>query len=660
MQKLEDVKGIGSKRLECLHAANIFSLRDLLFVMPISYKDTLEDSDLNTIQKGDKVCLSGAVSKIRLSRFHGISQVTATLITEQGNIPFQYFNQPWMKENLSGLEDVILYGRVDEYKGKLMLNSPSIESERGIIPTYKALLNIPNKMLLSLITIALESLSECVKETLPLSVREKHHLCEINFALRQIHFPLSKEALQIAKRRMAFENLFLYQAAMGFIKKSKGKGVQIMGADAKEYISSLPFELTEAQQNVLKTIEKDLKKEAPMSRLVQGDVGCGKTAVAFGAVFMAAQKGFQSAMMAPTEILARQHYISAKETFKSLHIECGLLVASMKAKEKREALEKIKDGTYGLVIGTHALLSEQVIYHALGLVITDEQHRFGVKQRKMLQNKAELTPNALVMSATPIPRSLALVLYGDLDISIIDQMPKGRSKVETRIVGEEKRDAMYSFIINEVKKGRQAYIVCPLVEESEVLEAKSAQDMYAYLAMGSLKDIRLGLVYGKQKQEDKESTMQKFVAGEIDVLVSTTVIEVGVNVPNATVMVIESAEMFGLSQLHQLRGRVGRGKDKSWCFFMAKKNQRLDVMVQTNDGFVIAEEDLKQRGPGDFLGTRQHGEASDFMSADVKLIEETKCAYQELIKENKKDDLEMVHTSAKEAFSKVMEQIAFD
>jgi len=365
-----------------------------------------------------------------------------------------------------------------------------------------------------------------------------------------------------------------------------------------------------------------------MSRLVQGDVGCGKTALAFGAIAMTCGAGFQAAMMAPTEILARQHYESAKAMLEPMGITCGLMIGSMKAAEKRTAHAKAADGSWQAVFGTHALISEGVTYQHLGLVVTDEQHRFGVRQRSTLQEKGESdgrAPHVLVMSATPIPRTLALILYGDLDVSVVDELPPGRTPVKTRVVPEEKRGDMYSFLREQVRQGRQAYVVCPLVEDSEAIEnVRSARATFDSLNRGVLSGLRVGLTWGAQPAEEKAEVLRSFSAGELDVLVSTTVIEVGVNVPNASVMVIENAERYGLSQLHQLRGRVGRGSAESWCFLLAEENQRLKILTQTNDGFLVAQKDLELRGPGDLMGTRQSGEeiAGFLLDGDVRLLEE--------------------------------------
>ena len=660
MRNLSELKGVGKTRLEALKNAGVETLRDLLFTLPISYKDTQTVVPLDKIEPGQAVCVCGYVSGVRLARFGGRSNVTATLRDEAGRVTLQYFNQPWMKENLTTDRELLLYGRVEEYTGKLVLNSPSIETERALQPVYRAIHGVPGKVMRALILQALDQIEDCVTETLPEAVRRAHQLCEINYALRQAHFPQGREALLAAKRRMAFEALLLYQAAMGLLRGARGQGVQMRISGADAYWDSLPYQPTGAQRRALNDIAGDLSTPFAMGRMVQGDVGCGKTAVAFGAIYLAARAGYQSALMAPTEILARQHLLSAQKVLEPLHISCGLLLGGMKAQERREALENIRSGVWQAVIGTHALIGEKVAFARLGLVITDEQHRFGVRQRRALSQKAEEEPNALVMSATPIPRSLALILYGDLDLSVIDEMPPGRTPVVTRVVPEEKREGLYAFLISEAKSGHQAYIVCPLVEEGEGTDAKSAQETYAFLSLGPLKSLRLGLTYGSQEQAEKERVIDAFSKGELDVLVSTTVIEVGVNVPNATVMVIENADRFGLSQLHQLRGRVGRGADKSWCFLLAKKNERLDALCRTGDGFEIAAEDLKQRGPGDLLGTRQHGELLLGAETDVRLIEETRECLKALRAPERAADLNAVNASAREMYQKILPQIALN
>ena len=670
MMELSGLKGLGKARLNTLEQAGIRTMADLLLTLPVRYQDTSSVTPLAKAVPGAEICVAGYPKAApRLSRFRGMSSVTLRLCDETGSLPVIWFNQPWLQGQIGPEDYLVLYGRVDrDRQGRIRLCSPAVVKERGILPVYRALPGIPAKTMREIIRQALLQLEDCCPETLPDILRLKYHLCERNFALRQAHFPETREDLAIALRRLSFEGLLLYQAAAAALRGERSRGIQMAlpekGAEA--FFASLPFPPTGAQRRVLGDIAKDLAAPSAMGRMVQGDVGCGKTALAFGAMYLAAQAGYQSALMAPTEILARQHLESARKTLEPLGVSCGLLVGGMKAKERREALESIASGAWQAVIGTHALISEGVSYHRLGLVVTDEQHRFGVRQRRLLSRKGqEDAPavNELVMSATPIPRSLALVLYGDLDLSVVDEMPPGRTPVRTRIVPEDRREGLYSFIRAEAAKGRQTYIVCPLVEESEQIDARSAQETYAELCTGPLSDLRLGLTYGGQEAGEKEETIHRFSAGEIDVLVSTTVIEVGVNVPSATVMVIENADRFGLSQLHQLRGRVGRGAEESWCFLMAAPNERLKTLCETSDGFRIAQRDLELRGPGDFLGTRQHGDTllpGMALGADMNLLEETSQCLKWLRSPGYEEEWARVRQAANEAFAAAVQEIAMN
>ena len=668
---LKDLRGVGKTRLESLRAAGILSLRDLLFFLPTGYKDTTVLTTIGELLPGQAAAVMGAIKgKPRLSRFRGLNSVTASLWDETGHISVIWYNQPWMEKNLSGQEQVLLYGRMEERKGKRQMVNPSLEEEPGIVPIYRPLEGLPGKIMRALVETALAQVEDTCPETLPNSLRLRWGLCEKNYAIRQAHFPQSREALSSARRRLSFEQLLFYQTALGLLRSRKEQGVSfpVSPSEMETFWQSLPFAPTGAQCRVLSEIVADLVSPHPMARLVQGDVGSGKTALAFGALFLTVRHGYQGALMAPTEILARQHLKSAKAMLEPLGITCGLLLGGMKAAERREALAAIRDGIWQVVIGTHALISEGVEYRNLALVVTDEQHRFGVRQRTALAQKGtygegELPPNVLVMSATPIPRTLALILYGDLDLSVVDELPPGRTPVTTRIVPEEKREAMYGFIKSEAAKGRQAYIVCPLVEESEALnDVKAAQSHYAELVSGPLKGLRVGLTYGKQPAQEKTEVLDAFAAGEMQVLVATTVIEVGVNVPNATIMVIEDAERFGLSQLHQLRGRVGRGSEQSWCFLLAEPNERLKTLTATNDGFEIARKDLQLRGPGEFFGTRQHGAPllpGLSMDGDVKLLDETQKCLREL--RNQKEyrvEWAMVQAQARQDFAHRLQQVS--
>ncbi len=623
------MRGVGPARMESLRAVGIVSLRDLLYTLPVRYEDRTKLTPCAEA-RGEVLVMGVVQEKPKFSRFNGLSRVTATLRDDSGRLSLAWYNQPWMMQQLPVGEPIMLFGRIGEKQGRRVLQNASLVQETSIQPVYKAIKGIPAKSFRTMMAQALEQVDDTCPETLPNALRLRHGLCELNFALREAHFPANLENLKLARRRLAFEQMLMYQAALSLMRHHKEDGLPIPLADtsAADFWQTMPFPPTNAQRRVLEEVAADLRRTRAMSRLIQGDVGCGKTALAFGAITMVCKAGFQAAMMAPTEILARQHFASAKAMLEPLGIRCGLLVGSMKAKEKKDAHAACASGEWDAVFGTHALISEGVGYRHLGLVVTDEQHRFGVRQRSTLQEKGaqeEKAPHVLVMSATPIPRTLALILYGDLDVSVVDELPPGRTPVKTRIVPEGKREAMYGFLRAEVAKGRQGYVVCPLVDESEMLEdVRSAKETYDDLVHGVLHGLRVGLTWGTQKADEKAAVLADFSAGTLDVLVSTTVIEVGVNVPNASVMIIENAERYGLSQLHQLRGRVGRGSAESWCFLLAEENERLRILTQTNDGFLVAQKDLELRGPGDLMGTRQSGEMLQgfLLDGDVKLLEE--------------------------------------
>ena len=580
--ELTQLEGIGPVRAESLRAMGIYSLRDLLFTLPVRYDDFSVTMPCCTRQEGNIVVSGVVVSEPKLSVFHGLKRVTTTISDESGKMPVCWYNEPWIVNHVHEGDHLKLFGRLSVKNNRRTLQNPRILSdEEKLCPVYKAIKGFPSKSFRKLIRSALEMTDDCCEETLPPDFRLRYRLCELNYAICQAHFPDDMEALKIARRRLAFEQILLYLVYVSMTKSRKESSTPFVFAEnvQEKFWSSLSFEPTNAQKKVLDEIAGDLQKNTAMSRMVQGDVGSGKTAVAFGAIFMAKQAGYQSAMMAPTEILARQHFESAKSILEPLGIRCRLLTGSTRARERKEILKQISEKACDAVFGTHALISKDVEYPCLGLVITDEQHRFGVNQRTLLQEKGKnelRSPHVLVMSATPIPRSLALILYGDLDISVIDELPAGRIPVKTRLVPEKKR-----------------------------------QD----------------LTWGAQRPEEKDRTLMDFSKGKYDVLVSTTVIEVGVNNPNATIMIIENAERYGLSQLHQLRGRVGRGDLESWCFLLSDCSEKLKVLCSTNDGFVISQKDLELRGPGDLIGTRQSGEpGAAFLYGDVKLLDEvTRC-----------------------------------
>ena len=593
-------------------------------------------------QPGENACVCAVIAgEPRLSRIRkGLDLIKLRAVDETCALELTYFNQSYLKNTFHTGDAYVFFGRAEGTPSRPQMTNPLFEREGShqitgrIMPIYPLTAGVSQSMLYKAVEQGLAACVDELPDILPENVRLAYQLCHTRFAYENIHFPTDDEALSAARRRLAFEELFLLALGLKLLRERRTfvAGKQCKKVDLSPFFTSLPFSLTGAQRRAIGDIARDLTGQRPMNRLVQGDVGCGKTALAFGAIAMTCACGYQAAMMAPTEILARQHYESAKAMLEPLGIRCGLLIGSMRPKAKREAQEACANGEYQAVFGTHALISEKVAYQRLGLVVTDEQHRFGVMQRSTLQQKGAdgtKAPHVLVMSATPIPRTLALILYGDLDVSIVDELPPGRTPVKTRVVPEEKRAGMYGFLRQEVLKGHQAYVVCPLVEDSEMMEdVRSAQATFDALKNGELSGLRVGLTWGAQPADEKAQVLSEFSAGNLDVLVSTTVIEVGVNVPNASVMVIENAERFGLSQLHQLRGRVGRGSAESWCFLLAAENERLRILTQTNDGFIVAQKDLELRGPGDLMGTRQSGEMmADFLlDGDVKLLDEAaKC-----------------------------------
>ena len=652
---LSTIRGIGPARLKAFEAAGIRSVRDLVMFLPRDYRDLSAFTPLCEVRPGEtvsvRVRVAGEVSQRRARKL----VITKVYVTDGSEtLPVVWYNQPWLKDQLTRDRELMLYGRCEARGGSIQLSSPTIEQETGLIPVYRSISGVPPKAVRQSVEAALKVCEGQWPDELPESIRRRYGLCERNFAMRNAHFPDSREALETARRRIAFEELLLYQVAISLCRHSGERGVQIASenADLDQYWQKMPFPPTGAQKRVLQEIASDMRTSNAMARMVQGDVGSGKTAVAFGAIYLAVRGGYQAALMAPTEVLARQHYEGAKALLEPLGMKAGLLVGSLTQKQHRIAHEAIASGEWDVIIGTHALITEGVEYKNLGLTVTDEQHRFGVRQRTELSRKGE-APNVLVMSATPIPRTLSLILYGDLDISIIDELPPGRKGVKTRIVPEDKRQGMYGFLRSEVQKGRQVYVVCPLVEESEAVDALPAELVYENLRTRDLPDLRIELVHGRMKAADKDAVLERFRKGEADVLVSTTVIEVGVNVPNASVMVVENAERFGLAQLHQLRGRVGRGSDEAWCFLMAEPNERLKFLASTTDGFKIAQKDMELRGPGDLFGTRQSGSivcGVGTLAGDTQLLKLVHDEARALLRNRDSADAQAVIRLAQEAY----------
>ena len=660
---LSQIRGIGPARLKAFEAAGIRTVRELVMFLPREYRDLTQTVPLSELKAGDvatvRVRVAGEVMERRARRLL-ITKLYVTDGTE--TLPVLWYNQPWLKKQMAPGRELLLYGKAEHKQGYVTLVSPTVEAAQGLIPVYRNIPGIPPKALRQSVEAALKLCEGQWPDELPEALRRRYGLCERNFAMRNAHFPDSREALEAARRRVAFEELLLYQIALRLFRSAGRQGVQIEfdDADLEAFWDALPFAPTNAQRRVLGEVAADLRSEKAMARMVQGDVGSGKTAIAFAAIALAHAGGWQSALMAPTEVLARQHFDAAQKLLAPMDIRAGLLVGSLTQKQHRLAHEAIAAGEWDCVIGTHALITEGVEYRKLGLVVTDEQHRFGVRQRTLLSEKGD-APNVLVMSATPIPRTLSLILYGDLDISIVDELPPGRTPVSTRIVPESKRPGLYDFLRREVAKGRQAYFVCPLVEESEAVEAVPAEAVYEDLRTSKLPELRIELVHGRMKSADKDAALERFRAGEADILVSTTVIEVGVNVPNATVMVIENAERFGLAQLHQLRGRVGRGTEESWCFLMAEPNPRLRFLCSTTDGFKIAQKDMELRGPGELFGTRQSGTLTAGIGAlagDTEMLKLTHDEAAFLMADPDAPDARAVIALARERFADRLKDVA--
>ena len=617
------IKGIGEKKAQALAKLNVHTLYDLINLFPRRYEDRSHYTPISLAQDGENVCIHALVADTpKLSRIRkGLDLVKFKAVDDSGILDVTFFNQPYVKDNIHKGESYIFFGKIEVKGIHRSMSNPVYEregTENGvtgrIIPIYPMTAGLNQRTLMQGVRIGLDTCGDLLPELLPESVRERRQLVQVRYAYENIHFPSDYGALELARRRLIFEEFFVLACAMGRLRSQRRRqgGLYVHKTDISEFWSSLPFSPTSAQKRAVQQAMSDMISGSVMNRLVQGDVGSGKTLVAAALIWAMWKNGYCSAFMAPTEILAEQHFKTLSGMLGSLGLRIGRLTGSMSIKEKREAKELLKTGQLDLIVGTHALFSSDVEYAKLGLVVTDEQHRFGVEQRSALIGKGG-SPHVLVMSATPIPRTLALIIYGDLDVSVLDELPPGRQKVDTFSVDESYRSRLYNFIRKLTAEGRQVFVVCPMVEENEELslDLKSAEE-HARDLSSTFPDLRVDCVHGKMKARDKDAVMAAFLAGETDILVSTTVIEVGVDVPNAALMIVENAERFGLSQLHQLRGRVGRGQHKSYCVLVSDSDteeakNRLSIMTKTNDGFKIAEEDLRLRGPGDFFGSRQHG-----------------------------------------------------
>lgn len=605
------LKGVGTKRAEALNRLGIDTVGALLRFYPRAYEDWSDVKKIADCTYGEQVAVKATIIT-EISKHIIRSNMTLykfVIADNSERMTVTIFNNRYLAERLSKGREYLFFGKIGMQGFFPTMSSPEIRetSAVGIVPIYHAGSGMSSKMIEKLVKTALTA--ELPPDPIPEGVRRKNNLCDLAFALENIHFPRTRESLDRARRRLVFEELFILQTGLALLKgKRRNESSFILKSDTTdEFLSMLPFKLTGAQLRTVRECVKDMMSGSCMNRLVQGDVGSGKTAVAAALLYNTVKCGMQAAFMAPTEILAEQHFATLTSMLENSGIRCTLLTGSLSKKKKDELKAALARGEYDIAVGTHALLSDDVIFDRLGLVITDEQHRFGVAQRAKLAAKGS-TVHTLVMSATPIPRTLALIIYGDLDISIIDEYPKGRQQIKSYAVKSELRPRVFNFIKKHLDEGRQGYIVCPMVEENEEMPVVSAQEYFAKISDGEFKDYRVGLLHGKMSARDKDAVMRSFKQGEIQLLVCTTVIEVGIDVPNAAIMLIENAERFGLSQLHQLRGRIGRGSFESSCIFMSDyAAERLSVISKTSDGFKIAEEDLRLRGPGDFLGQRQHG-----------------------------------------------------
>lgn len=631
-QSIETLKGIGEKTAKLFEKVGIRTIDDLLHYYPRGYDTYGEPKAIEELSEDETGTVEGFLKSGATGvHVNGLSIVQATISDMTGKLRLVWYHMPYLKNTLRPDSHFIFRGRVIRKKNGLTMEQPQMfkpeayeELLSSMRPVYAQTKGLGNKMITSAVEQAL-AFRTLERDYLPAGLRIANELAEYNFAIEHIHFPSNEEELKFARKRLVYDEFFFFLLAVRHLKE-KRQNVQSpfhmeKQDECRKLLAELPYRLTNAQLRTLEEVLKDLKSGSVMNRLIQGDVGSGKTIIAVLALLAACENGYQGALMVPTEVLARQHFESVTELFEKHGVDKKviLLTGSMTAKEKRIVYEEVASHEADIIIGTHALIQEKIVYDNLALVITDEQHRFGVTQREMFGNKGQM-PHVLVMSATPIPRTLAIILYGDLDISVIDELPANRLPIKNCVVDKSYRPRAYRFIENEVKNGRQAYVICPMVEESEMIDAENVLD-YTKILRQNLPGIRVEYLHGKMKGKEKNKIMEEFAAGEIQVLVSTTVIEVGVNVPNATVMMIENAERFGLAQLHQLRGRVGRGDKQSYCIMVnasgkKEKNRRLDVLNKSNDGFYIASEDLKLRGPGDIFGIRQSGDL-EFQLADI-------------------------------------------
>jgi ATP-dependent DNA helicase RecG len=649
---IQFLKGVGPVKAEIFNKIGIHTVKDLITYYPRVYEDRTELRKISEFIDGENVLFTAKISgKINIQRTRNKLTIHKIYVTDGSETcQMVWFNQKYLSDYFKEDTEYVFYGKVSSDRGMFVIENAIIYNKydlfkiMGVYPIYPLTNGLSQKYLFNLISNIFESNIK-LKEILSDDLRKKYGLCDIDYASLKIHFPKNFNEVAVARKRLIFEELFKLSLALQLIK---GKGSKVKktnefkNTNIDNFLKLLPFEFTNAQKKVVEEIKGDMSSDVSMNRMIQGDVGSGKTIVAASAIYISCINGYQSAMMAPTTILANQHYIELKPYFDKLGFECEIITSTTTKKQKEKIIERLKSGEINIIFGTHSLIEDNIEFNRLGLVITDEQHRFGVKQRMKLVNKAK-NIETLVMTATPIPRTLALMLYGDLNLSIIDELPPGRKHIGTFAVDKSYESRIDSFIAKEINKGRQVYVVCPLVEENETLELKSVTEVYNEYISGDLKQFKIEFIHGKMKPKEKDEIMKRFKNNEFSILISTTVIEVGVNVPNATMMIIENADRFGLAALHQLRGRVGRGVHESYCILKSsvrsnKVLERLKIMEKSNNGFEIAEKDLELRGPGDFFGIRQSGlpefKLADLLK-DMKVLQITQVAVKELLENDR-------------------------